>query len=92
MRFHKRTAHASVNCQCCDKQFKTENLLRNHVKEKNFKETCSHCQTEFGNPRSYSSDQLFNQTEEVVEAAHAAKFDIFWRQYKVLDVESEILW
>ena len=34
MRYHKRTAHASpVNCQCCDKQFKTEKLLRNHVKE-----------------------------------------------------------
>ena len=31
---------------------------------------------------------LFNQSEEVVEAAHA-KFDIFWRRYKVLDVESE---
>ena len=61
MRFHKRTAHASpVNCQCCDKQFKTEKLLRNHVKEKNFKETCSHCQTEFGNPRSYIV--LFNST------------------------------
>ena len=57
MRYHNRTAHASpVNCQCCDKQFKTEKLLRNHVK--------------------------------VVEAAHA-KFDIFWRRYKVLDVESE---
>ena len=50
MRFHKRTAHASpVNCQCCDKQFKTEKLLRKHLKEKN----------------------------------------IFWRRYKVLDVESE---
>ena len=54
MRFHKRTAHSSpVNCQCCDKEFKTEKLMRNHVKEKNFKETCSHCQTEFNNPRSY---------------------------------------
>ena len=31
---------------------------------------------------------LFNQSEEVVEVAHA-KFDIFWRRYKVLDVESE---
>ena len=31
---------------------------------------------------------LFNQSEEVMEAAHA-KFDIFWRRYKVLDVESE---
>ena len=31
---------------------------------------------------------LFNQSEEVVEAPHA-KFDIFWRRYKVLDVESE---
>ena len=31
---------------------------------------------------------LFNQSEEVVEAAHA-KYDIFWRRYKVLDVESE---
>ena len=31
---------------------------------------------------------LFNQSEEVVEAAHA-KFDIFWRRYKVLDVESD---
>ena len=31
---------------------------------------------------------LFNQSEEVVEAAQA-KFDTFWRQYKVLDVESK---
>ena len=31
---------------------------------------------------------LFFQSEEVVEATHL-KFETFWKQYKVLDVESE---
>ena len=32
---------------------------------------------------------LYYQSEEVVEATHA-KFDTFWRRYKVIVVESEI--
>ena len=32
--------------------------------------------------------RLFFQSEEVVEATHL-KFETFWKQYKVLDVESE---
>ena len=32
---------------------------------------------------------LHYQSDEVMEATHA-KFDTFWRRYKVIDVESEI--
>ena len=58
------------------KLMKTENILGPH----------HHLPCTPGNCQDWQG--LFFQSEEVVEATHL-KFETFWKQYKVLDVESE---
>ena len=65
LRWHKKIVHASpVNCQCCNKIFKTETLLKDHLKEKFFKENCQVCEKEFSNLRSLKRHLLSHTTTE----------------------------
>ena len=65
LKWHRKTVHATpVNCQCCNKVFKTDALLKNHLKEKDFKENCQFCEKEFLNPRSLKRHLLSNESAE----------------------------
>ena len=60
LKWHRKTVHATpVNCQCCNKVFKTDALLK-----KDFKENCQFCEKEFLNPRSLKRHLLSHESTE----------------------------